>query len=283
MNANFGGRLNLDSLAYAEKVDVRQRKNNDGIVYFTQQAAVNAAARSVVQASIKNSLKVMSFSRHKWKLRRELHEGSLKLDSAINPIYFRILEEYWQSRRDLGFHSPYELDHVNYFLPSPSGMRVQTYYSITPNYESEKFVPSPDLISFWLDGVNSIRRESGNFELSVLTDSDFQHYSSELTRSLETVIDNFAKLKAYEGGRYHMTFGGKILSTIETLIVDELLVPPSFSSDFVRELNKLMVSQSRMNPRFYGRWGKLIVDDKGDLVFDLVRRTRRTLAQVLRG
>ena len=166
--------------------------------------------------------------------------------------------------------------------PTSENVKRTTLFDCKQNFDAATFVPSPALISYWLDGLNSVRSEAGKPQLYVESRADFEFYCSELIRSLDTVIGNFAKLKAYDGGRYHMTFGGRILSTIETLIVDELLIPPSFTSCFVRELHGLLVSQSRLRPRFSGRWGALVVDDRGELIFDLVRRKRRTLAQVTR-
>ena len=284
MNISLNRKFHPANTSYAESFVARQRKDSGGVVFFTEQAAVNAAARELVTLrGIEVPQRAVELDRQTWTYHHHVDERPApRVESALIKLYLDTFHVLRTSRQKRSFTGEGRIGVV----AKPFKIREEsktTLYHVTPNYDAATFVPSPELVSFWLDGVNSVRSEGGKAPIYVSSLGDFEFYSAELVRSLDTVLSNFAKIKAYDGGRYHMTFGGKILSTIETLIVDELLIPPSFTSNFVKELHKLLVSQSELRPRFSGRWGKLILDDRRELIFDLIRRSRRTLAQVLKG
>lgn len=275
----------FEDISYAV-IDRATRKGGAGVTFFTEQAAVSAAMVSMKNRKIppatfrRNSAVNFSFSS-----KPKVGRTTRKIDSSLALIYF----ETKQSLIDAGGKSASIRGNVvDARLPFQS--RVQQLHGDNPitifeaclDYSGSVFVPSSNLVSFWLEGLNSVRREAKKAQISITNTDDFAHYSAELVRVLDSVLSNFAKLKAYDGGRYHLTFGGKILSTVETLIVDELLIPPSYSSAFIRELHGLLLVQTTEQPRFRGRWGELIVDEKKELIFALLKRKRRTLAQVLR-
>lgn len=71
-----------------------------------------------------------------------------------------------------------------------------------------------------------MRIEGEHDPLPSVTNKTVSQYSSELSRPLRKVFANFAKRKAYEGGRYRIVLGQRFYPTIETLIEDHLMLPP---------------------------------------------------------
>lgn len=144
------------------------------------------------------------------------------------------------------------------------------------------FKASEALVQHWIRGVNSNLEEANQPTVDLLSAAKNQTYAAELEKQIRTIINNFAKRKAYEGGRYRISFGGRLYPSIETLLVDHLMLPPRNAVDFLDELRALLFDQSKERPVFYGRWGKLIVDDANELVLDLVKRKSRKLSKVLK-
>ena len=284
-NISVGKKPNSSNSSFVEPVGLHQWKDSGDVAFFNAQAAVNSTVdERAMLRGVELARGSGDVERSIWAFHQSTEERKVpRVESALVKIY---LDTFLGLRASRYKQNLARVDRARAFkIAAPAKVEVSqtTLFQFNQNYDAQTFVASPELVSYWLDGVNSVRSEARKAPIYVTNLADFEYYASELVRSLDTVIANFAKLKAYDGGRYHMTFGGKILSTIETLIVDELLIPPSFTSSFVRELHGLLVSQTEMRPRFSGRWGTLILDDRRELIFDLVRRTRRTIAQVLKG
>lgn len=153
--------------------------------------------------------------------------------------------------------------------------------------ESEPVVRSfevkPELISAWLEGLNAVRAEGGHAALLPLSSHTEEKYAAELTRQLRKIISNFAKRKAYEGGAYRITFAGKFLPSIESLLEDHLMLPPRNAVQFLDIFKGELYRQSSGQAVFSGRWGELTVDDASELVLNLQKRRSRRLAAVLKG
>ncbi|MDJ0995623.1 MAG: hypothetical protein QNI90_18735 [Dinoroseobacter sp.] len=144
------------------------------------------------------------------------------------------------------------------------------------------FIPSKNLIEAWLDGLNAVRAEGGHAALPPVSKNTEAQYSEELVRQLRKVISNFAKRKAYDGGRYRITFGGRFLPSIEGLIEDHLMLPPRNAVQFLDAFKVELYAQSSDGPVFRGRWGELIVDEASELVLVLQKRRARRLSAFLK-
>lgn len=149
--------------------------------------------------------------------------------------------------------------------------------------EGLSFEAKPELISAWLEGLNAVRAEGGYEALLPLSSETETQYAAELTRQLRKIISNFAKRKAYEGGAYRITFAGKFLPSIESLIEDHLMLPPRNAVQFLDIFKEELYRQSSDQSVFSGRWGELTVDDAGELVLKLLKRRSRKLSTVLKG
>lgn len=147
----------------------------------------------------------------------------------------------------------------------------------------EKFRPTPELLSAWIAGLNAATSEVNQAPISEQEALDDSRYFEELASVINKVINNFGKLKAYDGGRYRLTFAGKFLPSVETLFVEHLMLPPRFDVRFLDELLSQIYLQSQRTSVFKGRWGELIVDNDNELVLDLNKRRSRSIAQVLKG
>lgn len=149
--------------------------------------------------------------------------------------------------------------------------------------EGRSFDATRELISAWLEGLNAVRAEGGHEALLPLSSETETRYAAELTRQLRKVISNFAKRKAYEGGAYRITFAGKFLPSVESLIEDHLMLPPRNAVQFLDIFKDELYRQSSDQSVFSGRWGELTVDDAGELVLNLLKRRSRKLSTVLKG
>jgi hypothetical protein len=145
------------------------------------------------------------------------------------------------------------------------------------------FEPSNDLVAFWVAGMNEHIQEVGGDEIKVEQAQNSSEFKKELALQLHKIVNNFAKRKAYESGRYRITFGGKLYPSVEGLISDHLMLPPRSAVPFLNEFKRLLYAQSSPDPVFKGRWGSLIVDDANELVLDLVKRKSRRLQGLLKG
>lgn len=145
------------------------------------------------------------------------------------------------------------------------------------------FIPSPELVGAWVEGINENLREADEPLISVEDAQNDLAYATELARQLRKVIANFAKRKSYSVERYRITLGGKLYPSVEGLIEDHLMLPPRNAVVFLDMFNKLLYDQTKEGPIFYGRWGSLIIDDASELVLVLAKRRSRKLAKVLKG
>ncbi|MCW2306750.1 CesT family type III secretion system chaperone [Rhodobium gokarnense] len=146
------------------------------------------------------------------------------------------------------------------------------------------FKASKELVVAWLEGLNENLREAGEPMISISQAWQMEQYAIELERQIRKIINNFAKRKAYEGGHYRITFDGRLLSFIESLFADHLMLPPRNAVAFLDILREDLFEQSRDGPVFHGRWGSLSIDDdSNDLVLFLEKRKSRALSKVLRG
>lgn len=145
------------------------------------------------------------------------------------------------------------------------------------------FQPSSDLIRLWVAGINENVQEIGGEEIHEADALMSAEFKLELSRQIHKVINNFAKRKAYESGRYRITFGGNLNSWLEGLIADHLMLSPRSAVPFLNEFKRQLYEQSVDYAVFKGRWGELVIDDANELVLDLVKRKSRRLLGVLRG
>ena len=145
------------------------------------------------------------------------------------------------------------------------------------------FSPSRKLISIWIEGMNQNYQEANRSQLDLERSLDDPNLTAEVSRQVRKVINNFARRKAYDGGSYRITFGRKLIPTLQNLFLDHLMLPPLVAKDFLTELTKLVYEQSTENACFKGRWGQLVIDDLGELVITLEKRKRRSLDQMIRG
>lgn len=168
----------------------------------------------------------------------------------------------------------------------PVAVAPDVYPAVEDNQISEDHVafrPSDVLIRHWIAGMNENIREAGGSEIQETEVLNHPDFYMELSRQIHKLINNFAKRKAYEPGRYRITFGGNLYPSLEGLIADHLMLPPRSAVPFLNELKRQLYEQSANEPVFRGRWGELIVDDANELVLSLVKRKRRKLLGVLRG
>ena len=147
----------------------------------------------------------------------------------------------------------------------------------------DEFHASKRLLSAWIEGLNASRVEAGEKTISTDTALNNPQYFFELERNIDKIITNFGRLKAYDGGNYHLTFGGKLLTSVENIFVEHLLLPPRFAVKFLDELLEQLLIQSKKGPVFRGEWGELVLDERNELILKLVRRKPTTLAQLLKG
>jgi hypothetical protein len=163
------------------------------------------------------------------------------------------------------------------------GQNVDANASSEQFLETSGFVPSKELIEAWGKGINSNLREANLAVIPVRSLTSDPEYAKSLSREIRKVISSFAKRKAYEGGNYRITFGKRLLPTVQNLLVDHLMLPPLDAVDFLNIFMDLIYQQSVDTPVFSGRWGELVIDDAGELLLVLVKRKRRSLATILKG
>ncbi len=133
-----------------------------------------------------------------------------------------------------------------------------------------RFVPSADLVRVWVEGLNEFRREVEQPLIDVdKAAADGSAFQDDLARTVDKVVDNFATRKAYECPRYKITFGQKFLPSFAALLTDHLTLSASCTTECISILLKLFYEQSKIEPVFYGRWGKLIIDEAQELTLDL--------------
>jgi hypothetical protein len=160
---------------------------------------------------------------------------------------------------------------------------VSKQQSSSHDREVSEFVPSTELVEAWLEGVNENHQAAGEPLIPVAAAARDQRYSKELSRQIRKVIANFAKRKAYEGGRYLITVAKKMHPFLEGLIQDHLMLPPRNAVKFLDIFKAELYRQSANGPVFYGRWGELVVDERGELVFVLNKRRSRKLSTIIKG
>jgi hypothetical protein len=168
------------------------------------------------------------------------------------------------------------------YKKSPEKFRTEKKVSATKIDEIQKFQSSPKLVTAWLEGLNASITEVGGEAIDVSFALVGGAYFEELNRAIDKVLSNFGKFKSYDNTKYHLTFGKRLMPSIESLFAEHLFLPPRQAVDFLDELTALLYSQSSENAVFRGKWGKLIVDQKGELLFELKKRRKRTIAQVLK-
>ena len=145
------------------------------------------------------------------------------------------------------------------------------------------FEPSNELVALWVAGMNEHIQEVGGDEIKVQQAQSSVELKRELARQLHKIINNFAKRKAYESGRYRITLGGNLYPSVEGLISDHLMLSPRRAVPFLNEFKRLLYAQSSQEPVFKGRWGMLIIDDANELVLDLMKRKNRRIQGLLKG
>ncbi len=180
-------------------------------------------------------------------------------------------------------------DDVSAFVLGNVQVPEKVVLSVSPDVDTDSalptsgFVPSSDLVAAWVDGLNAVRREAGQAEISASEAESNAQFSTELAKQLRKVISNFAKRKSYEGGRYRITFAHKLLPSVEGLIEDHLMMPPRNAVAFLDLFREELYAQSADGAVFMGRWGQLVIDSAEELVLILNKRRSRKLMKVLKG
>lgn len=148
---------------------------------------------------------------------------------------------------------------------------------------TREFVPSIILLRLFVEGRNVYLAEEGRDEIPLETAVSDSELSKELGRAIHKVVANYGKIKSYDHSKVRLTVAGHMSKFVQSLFGDHLSIPPTETVDFCRELTLRMSEQLSNNFEISGRWGELVVGEDGDLIYNLHRRKRRTLTQVLKG
>lgn len=167
----------------------------------------------------------------------------------------------------------------------PTGFEDITYLvqssfaELDTDFTTQAFVASDRLVRIWVEGLNALRSDAQVDLLKVPSDQTDRSFHKELERDVDTIISNFARYKIYDspGTPFKLTIGDRFYSRFEAVLADYLALPPRSSVLFLDELRELLVRQASDGPKFKRRWGKLIVDNVGDLVLQLEKMKQRNL------
>jgi len=161
-NINLVKKSNLNSSSFLEPVGLRQWKDSGDVNFFTAQAAGNAKIDERAMLRGAELVRVNDeVHRQIWIYRQKTEERKTpKVESALVKIYLETFHGLRASRYKKNIAG---VGGARAFKIS-SAARIEvaqtTLFQFNQNYDAQTFVPSPELVSYWIDGVNSVRSEA---------------------------------------------------------------------------------------------------------------------------
>lgn len=157
--------------------------------------------------------------------------------------------------------------------------------------EQEKSWVSAELGRMWLDGMGSIIEPQNYFSdtplysLMGMAGPDLGDICFQIGRQVDKLIVQLANVESFgvEGSsitRIPLSHDGRLIDLLESLIVDQLIVPPRKAVPFLNILANDLKTRVQSGQRLQGSWGELVINALGNLEIVVKRAEKRSFSEV---